>query len=189
MKRFSLFLSIALFTFIGCAKEPIETSSQEVVEEEENNEIPESSVCSPNLFCAPPATVDTSCVQMQMKIDGVPYKPVANYTCIVPNFILGYNQLWINGSLIFANKVVTLRMPPNVQPGEYEISPNTDFDAFYVPTIDADNFIATSGTIRIIEHDTIENYILGGFDFFAENLDSPVLPVREFTKGCFEAYY
>ena len=143
MKRFSLFL--ALIIFIGCSKEQNTNSSPDVIKDEENIE---STVCSLSLFCAPPATVDTNCVKMQMKIDDLLYKPVANFACLVHNFLLGYEQLWINGSLILAKKVVTLRMPPNIQPGEYEIIPNTDYDAFYVPAIGADNFIATSGTLR-----------------------------------------
>ncbi len=187
MNQFTLCLFFLVLISIGCIKEQVDISSPEATEDEDSNENAESSTCSPNLICTPPIGVDTNCVQMQTKIDEIPYNPVANFACIIPNLILGYDQLWINGSLIFAKKVVTLRIPTNVQPGEYEIIPNTDFDAFYAPTIDTDNFIATSGVIKIIEHDTMDNYILGGFDFIAENLDSPALPLREFTKGCFEA--
>lgn len=149
-----------------------------------------NSICAAaTILCSPPLQVDTACIQMEMLIDGIPYNPVANFSCILPSIAVGADQLWINGSIIPANKVVTLRMPLDIAPGDYPILYNTLYDALYVPAIGADNFLGTSGNLFIEKHDTVCNYIIGGFDFYAENLQSPVQPSKTFEAGRFWAHY
>ena len=66
-------------------------------------------------LCLPPITVDTSSVRMYMKLDGGIHRPTANFSCILPNFFLGIDQIWVNGSIPPARKVVTLMMPPEIE--------------------------------------------------------------------------
>lgn len=181
---FTLFLLVIIFN--ACEKqEPLDSILTSV----DNNPLEAEGGCASSSLCIPPFQVDTNCVQMQMLLDEIAYTPIANYSCVVPNFILGIDQLWINGSIPFANEVVTLLMPLDIQPGTYPILNNTLYDAFYVPTIGADNFSGISGTLTIVEHDLSAKYILGGFEFIAKNLQSPVLPTVEFKEGCFLAHY
>lgn len=178
-------LLIAGFVIImtGC----LMTDRDEEEPTKENELIFSTSSCSP--FCLPPFNVDTNCVKMQMLLDGLKYKPIANYSCVVKNFFLGIDQIWVNGSIINAKKVVTIKFPIDVKPGKYDILHNTAYDAFYIPNIDASNFIAISGTLTIDVHDTGTKTVTGGFEFVGENLDSPVLPKIQFTEGCFTAKY
>ncbi len=145
--------------------------------------------CEAGLLCLPPIGVDTSCVQMQMIRDGIFYKPFANYACVVPNPFLNITQIWVNGSIPIGQQVVTILFPEDIEVGTYPIFDNTAYDAFYVPTINADNFTAQAGTLIIVEHDLEERYIVGTFEFIAENQTSPVTPEQEFKEGCFAAHY
>lgn len=132
---------------------------------------------------------DTSCIQMYMLRDSISYTPTHNYACIIPNLILEIDQLWINGSVLPASQVVTILVPKDVEVGTYPLLDNSRYDAFFVPTINADNFVAISGTLEIIEHDKSEKYIAGAFEFIGQNLNSAVLPTVEFKDGYFRANY
>ncbi|HHB78811.1 MAG TPA: hypothetical protein ENK85_06225 [Saprospiraceae bacterium] len=185
MKRIYIPLTLLLIFFLySCEKQ----ESISIVQEEEIQDT-EVNDCTAGLLCIPPFEIDTSCVQMQMLRDSIFYKPTSNFTCIVPHLTLPIDQIWVNGSIAPAQTVVTLLMSDDVEVGSYPILDNSAYDAFYVPTIGADNFVAISGTLNIVEHDTIDRFILGGFDFIAQNLNSPVLPTVEFKDGCFQAYY
>ncbi|MBT8233852.1 MAG: hypothetical protein HKO66_15385 [Saprospiraceae bacterium] len=183
MDRYFLFLCFSIvLIFISCDKE--ETQNIPVDEETESNLLSECEA-----LCIPPFGVDTSCIQMQMKIDDIPYTPTATFACIIPHFSLGINQIWINGLVSPAFRAITLKVPENVEKGSYPIFMNSEYDAFYVPSINANNFLAIDGRLEIIEHDTISKYILGNFNCIAQDLNTGVQPTVNFTDGCFSAFY
>lgn len=193
MKQTVTFLSTLLIViFFSCTKEKLDV---EIIEEEEeitqiNEVVSPSNDCPTVTNCLPPLHVDTCCVRMKMLRDSLPYTSLANFTCTVPNISLGFDQLWINGTLPpLANLAVTLRMPTDILPGAYSLINGTAYDAFFIPTIGADNFVSIAGTLNITIHDMDNNYIEGNFEFTGQNLQSAVLPIQEFEDGCFEAYY
>lgn len=181
-----ILLLIPLFFTCDNEKLLIEADEEETVSP---SELLPSDSCITSTICVPPTSIDTCCVSMQMLQDSILYKPVANFSCIMNNFFLNIDQIWINGSIIFSNKVVTLRMPTDITIGTYPLLFNTAYDAFYVPAIGADNFIAISGSLTITLHDIDNKFITGSFHFIAENQQSPVIPKIEFTEGCFAAHY
>lgn len=146
-----------------------------------------SSNCAAGVLCFPPLQVDTTCVRMVMQLGGTLYRPLANYGCIIPNFFLGINQLWINGSTPGALKVVTLIMPTDISVGEYPLAANTAYDIRYVPSGDF-NFFPSMGTITITTHNTADRFIEGGFSADVSLLAPPFTNIG-IREGCFQAHY
>ena len=175
MRIYFIYLSFFLSIFVtGCKVE----ETEQFVENPSTNQD----------LCFPPFGIDTSTVQMYMKLNGAFYKPVSNFTCIIPNFILGIDQLWINGSTVTELKVVTLMMPLDVQTGSYALQLNSPYDARYVPS-GSINFLVDYGTLHITVHDMVNKHIEGGFEFHATNLDAPTQPFVDVTSGCFWVDY
>lgn len=181
MHKLLIIINICLLccTF-GCTQK----ESTQVAPEAEDKPVETADICIP-----PFAQIDTSTVRMQMKIDGIFYKPLSNFDCIMYNFFLNTNQLWINGSTYLGFKVVTLMMPPDIQPGTYPIGLNSLYDARYVPSINSNNFLPDIGTLVVTVHDVANHHIEGGFSFHATCLDCPTLPSVDITEGCFNADY
>jgi hypothetical protein len=171
--NFIFFFAILI---IGCTtKEPAPIEEPAPVVEQE--------------ICIPPfAAVDTSTVRMQMKLDGIFYQPLSNFNCIMPNIFLGVNQLWINGGTFFATRVVTLIMPPDIQPGNYPILQNSLYDLRYVPT-DNINYLPIQGTLHIGSHDMTNHHIEGGFKCLTQCFSCPNQNTVDITEGCFSADY
>lgn len=166
---------------MSCEEEP-ETPSME-------EELSASCTAAASILtCVPAVTVDTSCVQMQMLLDSLPYQPIANWTCVITS-VLGVEHIWVNGSILFGNKAVTLQIRSDANPGTYPLLHNTDFGGFYIPSFNADNFLIISGVLEIVEHDQANKFISGSFDFVAENLQSAVLPKVIAQEGSFAAHY
>lgn len=174
----TLYFLLCLFVVLGCV------SSDTTEKEQEDNS------SNPKVFCIPPLTVDTSTVKMQMLLNGSFYKPIFNGFCVVPNFFLGINQLWVNGSAGGALKVVTLKFPPDIKVGTYDLMLNTKYDALFVPSPNADlNFTCDSGKLKITKHDVTNRIIEGTFDFQASCLTCPALNVTTVKEGCFWTHY
>ncbi len=195
MIRFTFLMLLVIVALQACDNEPliiVEEDPIEVTDTTETSTIDtidtQDTLDLETSFCIPPFGVDTSTVLFFTELDGVPYQPMANFVCTIPNFFLDIDQIWVNGSIPPALKVVTLMMPVDISPGEYPIQLNSPYDARYVPSMD-NNFSVDNGMLYISKHDTVNHIIEGGFEFNATNLASPVLPSVSFTNGCFWVQY
>ena len=182
MSRIIILLLSVLVVFIACEKDTVSEEQESTID---TDTIPSLDFTS---LCIPPFQIDTSKVRMYALQDGLPYRPMRNFSCIVRNFFLQIDQIWINGAISPGLSTLTLIVPKDIQPGTYAFQANSPYDARYVPS-GMINFTVTAGELLITQHDTINNIIAGGFDFIATNLDSPVLPRIAFEEGCFWACY
>ncbi|MEO0898877.1 MAG: hypothetical protein AAFY71_20860 [Bacteroidota bacterium] len=177
---------IVLLCFIWTACEQVNSFPPQE-EEELDTQFTSSSCLSP--LCTPViGTKDTSCVRMNMMRNGNFYEPSYNWICSIPNIFLNINQFWINGGTN-GRLVVSLIFPDDITVGSYPLLASTEYIGIFSPTPNGSTFEATSGTLNITVHDTVNHLLEGGFDFVAEDLSSPVTPDEVFTKGCFVAHY
>jgi hypothetical protein len=126
---------------------------------------------SPNL---PPATADT----LTVKIDST------NFTATNISAVSTGGILTVAG-IGAGSKIVSLQMPVSITPGSYPI-PGATFNALY--TVGTSQiFIATTGTLTILENNTTSKRLRGNFSFSGtDNLSSST---ANLTQGYFSVTY
>jgi hypothetical protein len=99
-------------------------------------------------------------------------------------------QITINGSNLNASQAVGLVMPQNVTPGAsytLDYTGFTHFGLYYpLPTV---GLASSSGTLTILENNSVTHRIRGNFSFKAVNPQKPTDLTHQLTNGYFSVQY